>query len=231
MLSKMQLTERYQLEVDTFGAHPEFVRLERGEASSADYDAFLRRLGRTHLKSPHILAFLFSAAPPACADSLKHNLLEELGLEQGEQSHSQLLETALSAAGLGAELPELHVASQRDLYQIVTEPLLYGTLRDVGLAVFVETVAFEFMLSRMASRIADYLHRRRGLPMDRLTWFTHHSEVDIAHAEEGLNNITAYVDYYAIDADDAQTILDTTLRENVFVKRYFGELALATAPR
>ena len=85
------------------------------------------------------------------------------------------------------------------------------------------------MLSRVASRIAAALARHRGLGAEALEWFTHHSEVDIGHAEQGLDNLESYVRYHEFTPDEAFTIFDLTLRENVFIKRYFGEKALGRA--
>ena len=51
--------------------------------------------------------------------------------------------------------------------------------------------------------------------------------MDIRHAEEGLDSVVDYVSYYEMDADELETILDITFRENIFIKRYFGVMALA----
>ena len=83
------------------------------------------------------------------------------------------------------------------------------------------------LLSRMASRIAHFLGQNRQLPNESLIWFYHHSEVDKRHAEEGLDAVVNYIQFYDFDSMDVQSILELTFRENVFVKRYFGELALA----
>ncbi|MBI2467990.1 MAG: iron-containing redox enzyme family protein, partial [Candidatus Rokubacteria bacterium] len=112
-----------------------------------------------------------------------------------------------------------------DLRRIVVDPILYGTLRELGLAALAEITAFEYMLARVAGRIARALARHRGLAPAALEWFTHHSEVDIRHAEEGLANLEAYLRYYEFPEAEALTIVEMTLRENVFVKRYFGALA------
>jgi pyrroloquinoline quinone (PQQ) biosynthesis protein C len=95
-------------------------------------------------------------------------------------------------------------------------------MKELGLSVLMETVAFEWMLSRMASRIARALSDHRRLPRQSLEWFHHHSEVDRRHAEEGLDSVAAYAHFYEIDREDAGTILELTFRENVFIKRYFG---------
>lgn len=209
-------------------AYPGFEKLEAGRASREDYERFLANVVRTHLRSPQVLAFLYALAPPDAAANLAHNMLEELGIEdESGVAHPSLLRTLAAGAGLEARLAELEIAAQDALRQIISEPILYGTLREVGLASLVEVVAFEFMLSRVASRIAKALERELGLSQATLEWFTHHSEVDIRHAEQGIDNVLRYVSYYGFSDQDALTICEMALRENVFIKRYFGELALS----
>jgi pyrroloquinoline quinone (PQQ) biosynthesis protein C len=205
----------------------DFMALESGRASRSDYDRFIENVFRCHTKSPHFLAFLFTLAPPEAISNLTHNLLEEMGIEEETgQSHPSLLRQLAVEAGLSDRLPALEARAQDDLRQVIVDPLLYGTLRDVGLAVLCEVVAFEYMLSRVASRIARALQAHRDLSAKALEWFTHHSEVDIRHAEQGIDNLEAYVRYYEFSPEDAMTICEMTLRENVFVTRYFGELGL-----
>lgn len=215
--------------------HPDFRALEAGTASAAEYDRFLSNVVRAHLGSPKIVAFLYALSPPAATEDLLHNLLEELGLAPGEEGHAEdgvshpaLLRLLAEGAGLADHLPALERLAEGDLRTLVSEPLMYGTLREVGLAALVEVIAFEWMLSRTAGRIAQALAAHRGLPMAALAWFTHHAEVDIGHAEQGLDAIRDYADYYAMDPEDAATIAEMAMRENVFVRRYLGELALAS---
>jgi pyrroloquinoline quinone (PQQ) biosynthesis protein C len=155
-------------------------------------------------------------------------MLEELGIEEESGiAHPSLLRRLATGSGLADRLAPLEVAAQESLRQAISEPILYGTLKEVGLASLVEVVAFEFMLSRLASRISRALAREMGLSADTLEWFTHHSEVDVRHAEQGLDNVLSYIRYYAFTDEDALTICDMALRENVFIKRYFGEDAPA----
>ena len=211
-------------QVAALTASAEFQDLETGRAPRARYDAFLENVARAHLRSPQLLAFLYSIAPPAATESVLHNLLEELGREDDRgPAHPALLRDLLADAGLAHRLPDIESAADGDLRSVVVDPILYGTLRDLGLAALTEIVAFEFMLSRVSSRIAAALARHRGLTTSALRWFTHHSEVDIAHAEQGLDGLAAYVQYYAVPEDEARTIVEMALRENVFLRRYFRE--------
>lgn len=206
----------------------EFARLEAGTASREEYDTFIANVVRSHMKSPKILAFLYAVAPPEATGDLLHNLLEELGIEEEDgTSHPDLMKNVATGAGLGHLLPQLEELAQDDMRAIIVDPLLYGSFREVGFAVLVETVAYEWMLSRTASRIARFLKAHREMSDQSLEWFTHHSEVDIQHAEEGLDSLVKYTEYYNFAPDEADTIVEMTLRENVFIKRYFGELTLS----
>jgi hypothetical protein len=213
----------YRKQADGFASSKLFQALEQGLASRTDYDLFISGVCRSHLKSPHILGFLFALAPPAEADKIKQNMLEELGLESGGVSHPSLLFKLMEGAGFDEERrAHLEWEAAEELRRTISSPVLFGTLKELGLSVLMETVAFEWMLSRLASRIHHALRDHRRLPLQALEWFSHHSEVDQRHAEEGLDAVAAYAHFYEIDPEDAETILEVTFRENVFIKRYFG---------
>jgi hypothetical protein len=229
LVLRTRVAALFSAQVAAMSEAADFQDLEAGRASRERYDAFLENVARAHLRSPQLVAFLYSIAPPAAAESVLHNLLEELGLEdEGDVAHPALLRELIVGAGLGHRLPEIEWLAKDDLRRVVVDPILYGTLRDVGLAALTEIVAFEFMLSRLSSRIATALERHRGLAASTLRWFTHHSEVDVAHAEQGLDGLAAYVRYYGIPEDEALTIVEMTLRENVFLRRYFRESLAAS---
>jgi pyrroloquinoline quinone (PQQ) biosynthesis protein C len=222
-----EIEKLYGSAIDEFIASPGFKAIETGAASKSEYDRFIMNVVRTHLRSPQLLAFLFSVSPPQACSNLLHNMLEELGIDKDSGvSHPRLLRELAEGAGLGSLLPEAEAHGATDIRQVVVDPLLYPSLRDVGLAAMVEIEAFEFMLSRVASRIARALIAHRMLSSETVKWFTYHSEVDIAHAEQGLGNLEAYIAYYKISFDDALTIAEIAMHENVFVKRYCGEDAL-----
>jgi pyrroloquinoline quinone (PQQ) biosynthesis protein C len=221
---RSEIQERFVQQVDALLASAGFRALQEGRATREQYDAFIENVARAHLRSPQLVAFLFSLAPPTAAPDLLDNLLEELGRgDEPSHAHPDLLKDLLVAAGLAHRVVRLEAEAEDDIRRVVMEPLLYGTLRDVGLAALTEIVAFEFMLSRVSGRIARALATHRGLPAAALAWFTHHSEVDVRHAEQGLEHLEAYVRYYGIQADEALTIVEMTLRENVFTRRYFRE--------
>jgi hypothetical protein len=211
---------RYEAQVAELLAAPEFRALESGNAAPAAYDDFIVSVVRAHLNAPQLVAFLYALAPPAAAESRLDNLKEEL-------HHPGLLRQFVVGAGLGGRLPELEALAADDIRRVVAEPILYGSLRELGLAVLTEVVAFEYMLSRIAGRVAAALATHRGLSARTLTWWTEHAEVDRLHAEQGLEDLETYVRFHAFDPEDARTIVEMTLRENVFVKRYLGERAAA----
>jgi pyrroloquinoline quinone (PQQ) biosynthesis protein C len=220
--------ELFDAQVDRLTACDEFRALETGEATREAYDAFIENVARAHLRSPQLLAFLYALAPPAAAADLLHNLLEELGRDaDGARPHPDLLRELLVGAGLGHRLEVVQAQADDDLRRIVVEPLLHGTLRDVGLAALVEIVAFEYMLARVSERVARALAAHRGLSASALTWFTHHSEVDARHAEQGLAGLEAYARYYELADEEAVTIARMTLRDDVFTRRYFREFVVA----
>lgn len=205
-----------------------FQRLLSGDGDKAFYDHFIANICQTHLKSPQILAFLYSAAPPNVAPHIQHNMLEELGLDEEGVSHPSLLHKLAAEAGFTeAMTQQLENGFQAELKELMSQPFLFGTLKEFGLSVLLEVTCFEWMLSRLASRIAKALEQYHNLSVESLSWFYHHSEVDIRHAEEGLNSVVNYVEYYGFEKDDLEAIIDITFRENIFIKRYFGEINLA----
>ncbi len=205
-----------------------FVALESGEANREAYNDFIAHVFQTHQNSPHFLGFIYSIVPPGSVENVCHNLLEELGLEEEDgQSHPELMMALIQGAGLGDRVDELQRDARARLDELVQEPFMFGSLREVGLGALVEVVSFEYMLSRVSSRIARFLNDHRGISSEDLVWFTHHSEVDIQHAEEGLDTIQEYVTYYQFSEDEARDIIDMSMRENVFIKRYFGIKAAA----
>jgi pyrroloquinoline quinone (PQQ) biosynthesis protein C len=205
-----------------------YARLKNGTATRAEYDALIVKVCETHFASAHFVAFAFSLAPPRAVSNLAHNLVEEMGTDS-EVAHSELLVRLLAGAELTEREPAARQAARYRLRDRVMEPLFYGSLREVGLAALVEIVGFEFMLSRLASEFALLLAEHRGLTVDALEWFTHHSEVDLEHAEQGLDAIVQYVEYYELEQQEATDIIDSALEENIYLKHYFGSKLAANA--
>ena len=220
----MTLRERieglFETQVAEFAVSGEFRALESGTATPADYDRFLTNVVRTQLRATEYVAFLCALAPPATSESRLRNLLEEL-------HHPGLLRQLAAGAGQGGRLPELEAQAADDIRRLVVEPVLYRTLGELGLAAFCEVVAFEYMLARLAGRIAAFLALHRGLGPAALRWWTEHADVDVQHAAEGLADLETYACYYKLADEDGLAIAELTLRENVFLRRYFREGSLA----
>lgn len=229
MLIRSMIESEYAAQVEAFAASPSFQSLETGTAIAPAYDDLVARICQTHLKSPQVLAFLYAIAPPRVAHKLKHNMLEELGLDHEGVSHPGLLLELARAAGFNEKARNiLESHAQEELRRMCTDPILFGTFKEFGLTVLLEVTCFEWMLSRLATRIATFLSRHRGLSNESLRWFTHHSEVDVRHAAEGLDAVIEYARFYEFDDSDFRSILDITFRENVFIKRYFVQPAILT---
>ena len=228
MLTRSRLEAEYAAQCEAFVRSSAFQNLETGRASRQAYDSFIAGVCRTHLKSPQILAFLYSIAPPSVSDLLKHNMLEELGLDEERVSHPSLLLQLIEQAGFSRQARRaLEAEAQDNLRRMCTDPILFGTFKEVGFGVLLEVTCFEWMLSRLAGRIAGFLRLHRQLSDASLQWFSHHGEVDLRHAEEGLDAVVEYLAYYEFDETDATSILEITFRENPFLKRYFAQNLLA----
>ena len=216
---RAHLEELFEAQTAELVASEPFRALETGAATAADYDRFVAAVVRTHLKATEYVAFLCALGVPESSESRLRNLLEEL-------HHPGLLRQMAAGAGLGDRLPELEAQAADDIRRLVVEPVLYRTLGEVGLAAFCEVVAFEYMLARLAGRIAAFLAARRGLGPVTLRWWTEHAEVDVQHAAEGLADLEAYARYYGLANEDGLAIAQLTLRENVFLRRYFPDWPL-----
>ena len=220
----------YRNHIERFVNAPETQAILTGTADRAAYDAFLEALARTHFASGQYLGFLFAVAPPGSVERVKHNLLEELGLDaDGGEAHGHMLEAVLRGAGLDERIPELRSRAAETIRERAEEPILYGTLREIGFAALVEISAFEWLLAHTASSLARALETHRGIPRSALGWFLHHSEVDLRHAEEAVDTICDYADHHRLESEHAETLVDATLRENVFLRRYFSVHAAARA--
>lgn len=219
---RARVEDAYKAQTEAFAASSAFQGLEQGQGAAEAYRQFLADLCKAHIQSPKILAFLYSVAPPQSSENVKHNLLEELGLEEAQESHPQLLARVMTAAGFDPnELGRIEEEAQEDVRRMCTDPFMYGTLREFGLHILLEVSSFEWMLSRLASRMGNFLVKHRKMRQEDLVWFFYHSEKDIQHAEEALDTIVDYVNYYGFSSEELRSILDIAFRENVFLRRYF----------
>ncbi len=203
-------------------ADPRLRSLLNGTMSSDEMQAFFRRFLVTHLNSVQILAFLTSIAPPQVMETIKENLLEEMGFEESEKSHPELVEDL--ARGLGyseQDLIRVHAEADEARRGFISSDIPYPTTREFGLAVLLENVAFEYFLSRFSDGMAESLVKHYGLTADAVMWFTLHGEVDIRHAEEGQLAILGYASHYRFGPEEFEQIARRTFAENVVLNRYF----------
>lgn len=141
-----------------------FQSLESGEAEVDDYNTFIGNVFKTHQNSPHFLAFIYAMVPPSSAENVCHNLLEELGLEEeGGQSHPELMMALIEGAGLKDQVDNLRQGARTRLDELVNEPFMFGSLREVGLGALVEVVSFEYMLSRVSRESLQSVRQKPGL--------------------------------------------------------------------
>ena len=193
-----------------------------GTMSRDEMQAFFRRFIVTHLNSVQVLAFLTSIAPPQVMDAIKENLLEEMGFEESEKSHPELVEEL--ARGLGysdQDLIRVHAEADEARRAFISAPVSYPTVREFGLAVLLENVAFEYFLSRFSDDMAGALTTHYGLTPEAVMWFTLHGEVDIRHAEEGQEAILGYASHYRFAPEEFEQIARRTFAGNVVLDRYF----------
>lgn len=210
-------------QVGEFAGSPPFRRLESGAATRDETDRFLLAVARVHLPSPRYVAFLYALAPPASEAALESNLLEELGRERsGAPSHPELLRALLRTAGLGDRIARVEAEAADEFRRAVTRPLPFATLRDFAFGALCEVVAVETLLATVSGAIARALARQRGMSDGDLAWFLHHSEVDVAHANQGLAAIDAFAAHYGIGDEAARAVVRAVFRENVFLRRYFA---------
>jgi hypothetical protein len=219
MSLRERLEELFETQVVELTGSGAFRALETGRGARGTIGFSPTWCGPTS-RRPRYVAFLCAVAAPATSESRLRNLMEEL-------HHPGLLRQLAVGAGLGDRLPELEAKAADDIRRLVVEPVLYATLGEVGLAAFCEVVAFEHMLARAAGRIAAFLARHRGLTPAALRWWTEHAEVDVQHAAEGLADLEAYASYYGLSDETGLAIAELTLRDNVFLRRYFREDTLA----
>ncbi len=197
-------------------------RLLSGRMSREDLREFFRHFIVTHLNSVQILAFLLSLTPRDSSDLVKENLLEEMGFDQSELSHPDLLIDL--ARGLGftdQDIIRLRAEADQARRDFATAELSYKSLREMGLSVLLETVAFESLLSQVSDQIGQSLINHYGISAEAVEWFTLHGEVDVKHAEEGKQVLQQYISHYRFSPSEVKEIVNHTFDQNVYLNRYF----------
>jgi L-Ala-D/L-Glu epimerase len=222
MISTEQITQAFDSATRQFRQSDEYQKLVSGHASLEVAREFLRNIFRTHYLSSHILALCFASLPSTTAELLRENLLEEMGRSDTEKPHSALLLELARGVGFGqSEIDGLIADARRRLAVFCAARVPVPTLRELCLAVLLETMSFEFMLSRCSSEIAATLTSHYGFAKMALHWFALHSEVDVRHAEEGVTVIQDYLCFHQIPDDLFEQIASHTLGDNLFARHYF----------
>jgi muconate cycloisomerase len=222
MISADQIAEAFDAATQELRNSSEYRNLVSGEATGESAREFLRNVFRTHYLSSHIVALCFAALPSTAAELLKENLMEEMGRSDEEKPHSALL--LEMARGLGfsdSEIGGLIADARERVALFCAARVPAATLRELCLGVLLETMSFEFMLSRCSSEIAAALTARYSIPKSALHWFALHSEVDIRHAEEGLSVVLDYLAFHRIADDLFHQIARSSLGDHMFVRHYF----------
>ena len=222
MISAEQITEAFDSATRQFRQSDEYQELVAGGANLEAAREFLRNVFRTHLLSSHIVALCFASLPSTAAEMLRENLLEEMGRSETEKPHSALLLELARGVGFDqSEIDGLIADARRRIAVFCATRVAASTLRELCLAVLLETMSFEFMLSRCSSEIAAALTSHYGFFKPALHWFALHSEVDLRHAEEGVTVIQDYLSFHRVPDDLFEQIASHTLGDNLFGRHYF----------
>ena len=221
MISTGEVRAAYEKATAEFIESRQFQILVSGRASADFVHQFLLNVFRTHYLSAHIVALCFAALPSNAAALLKENLLEEMGHSEDEPPHSALLLKLAEGIGYSPqEIDKLIDDARRRVAVFCATRVPLATLREICLAVLLETLSFEFMLSRCSGQIAAALREHYGIAKAALEWFELHSEVDIRHAEEGLTVIEDYLAFHQI-GDATFDLIQRAALGKVFSKHYF----------
>ncbi len=222
MISAEQITQAFDSATRQFRQSDEYQELVSGRANLEVAHEFVRNVFRTHFLSSHIVALCFASLPSTAAEMLRQNLLEEMGRSDDEKPHSALLLELARGIGFGqSEIDGLIADAGRRLAVFCATRVPASTLRELCLAVLLETMSFEFMLSRCSSEIAAALTSHYGFAKPALHWFALHSAVDVRHAEEGVTVIQDYLSFHQIPDDLFEQTASHTLGDNLFARHYF----------
>ena len=222
MISAEQITQAFDNATRQFRQSNEYQELVAGGANLEVAREFLRNVFRTHFLSSHIVALCFASLPSTAAEMLRENLLEEMGRSDDEKPHSALLLDLARGVGFSqSQIDGLIGDARRRLAVFCATRVPASTLRELCLAVLLETMSFEFMLSRCSSEIAAALTNHYGFAKPALHWFALHSEVDVRHAEEGITVIQDYLSFHQAPDDLFEQTASLTLGDNLFARHYF----------
>ena len=222
MITLEHITQAFDRATREFRESAEYQSLVSDHASNETAREFLRNVFRTHYLSSHIVALCFASLPSNAAELLKENLMEEMGRSEDEKPHAALLlELARGVGFAESEIEQLIADARQRLAHFCATRVPVATLRELCLSVLLETMSFEYMLSRCSSEIAAALTDRYNFAKAALRWFELHSEVDIRHAEEGVTVVQDYLAFHRISDELFAQIAHFTLGDNLFARHYF----------
>jgi muconate cycloisomerase len=222
MVDAQQIVKYFEQATKEFKESGEYRSLVDGGVGMTAAHEFLRNIFRTHYLSAHIVAFCFASLPSTTAELLKENLLEEMGRSEDEPPHSQLLLEMVRAIGFDQDAVDQLIADARNRVALACASRVpAATLRELCLSTLLETMSFEFMLSRCSSELADALSAKYAIPRGALRWFALHSEVDIRHADEAITVIQDYSEFHQISVALFDQIASFTLGDKLFCRHYF----------
>jgi len=159
MISAEQISKVFANATEEFRNSAEYRELVSGRAAPEAAREFIRNVFRTHYLSSHIVALCFASLPSDTAMLLKENLLEEMGRSEEEKPHSALLlEMARSMEFSEVEIARLVTDARERLAVFCATRVPVATLRELCLALLLEIMSFEIMLSRCSSEIAGALN-------------------------------------------------------------------------
>lgn len=219
---RREIKQMVETQIAIFASSQLFQFLVQGQADSAAYDRFLSHLFKTHIQAAKRLAFLYAIAPPSSSSTIKGQLLAELGLGEGHPPPSSSLLQLMNAVGYDSTtLAHWMVDAYQEIHRLLSDPPLYPKMRSLGLHLFLETCSFEWMLSRLATRMGDFLMTHRKVDRTDLGWFYFRPTRGIAEERDELETIAAYVGTLAIPPEEVEVVLKNTFSGNLFLKRYF----------
>ena len=224
MIARQRISEAFERVAREFADSASFQALLSGQQSRDQVREFVRNVVRSHFQSPHFLAFLLSLLPTEEGGKLlKENMLEEMGLlDSDEKAHPELLLDLVRGMEFSKEeIEQLIHESREQIRLLLAQPMLFPTLREMGLGLLLTVVAIEYFLSRYSSKIASALVEHYGVSEDDLEWFVLHGEVDIRHAEEGIDTVADYIAFHQVEDSRFEDVLRTAFAQNVLRQRYF----------
>jgi L-alanine-DL-glutamate epimerase-like enolase superfamily enzyme len=220
------LNQPLEKAIGTAMADGRIESLLAGQMSHPELHTFFRRLIVAHLNSGHLMGFLYSLAPPGADGLLRQKLKKELGAE-GDPSRSDLLLDLARGLGFTDRERERLIAEANEVRRkFATEAAPSLTLRQAGLSILIETLAFEAFLARLSGPVAEALTDHYQVSSEAVQWLTLHSEVP--QGEEDKRILEQYISFNRLNSSDVQAVVRRAFARNPILERYFPPAAPGT---